>query len=83
MDFQLRSLVDPKPVELREIYIPLKLASLFDCKNKIGSIKKYHAWGIGYIFPQCTDTSNFICAIKQGGLGLTVEVYNSLLAQLA
>ena len=35
------------------------------------------------IFPQCTDTPNFIFAIKQGGLGLTLEEYNSLLAQLA
>ena len=34
-------------------------------------LKKYHAWGIGYYFPQCTDTPNFICAIKQPGLGLT------------
>ena len=46
-------------------------------------VEKYHAWGIGYIFPQCTDTPNFIFAIKQGGLGLTLEVYNSLIAQLA
>ena len=68
--------------------------SLFDCTNKIGSIytlreiisnppnmvlKKYHAWGIGYYFPQCTDTPNFIFAIKQRGLGLSIEVYNYLL----
>ena len=41
------------------------------------------AWGIGCIVPQCTDNLNFICAIKQGGLGLITEVYNSPLAQLA
>ena len=51
--------------------------------NPPRSVEKYHAWGIGYIFSQCTDTPNFIFAIKQGGLGLTLEVYNSLLAQLA
>ena len=32
---------------------------------------------------QCTDTPNFIFAIKQGGLRKTLEVYNSLVAQLA
>ena len=41
------------------------------------------AWGIAYIVAQCTDTPNFIFAIKQGGLGQTLEIYNSLLAQLA
>ena len=35
------------------------------------------------IVAQCTDAPNLICAIKQRGLGLTIEVYNSLLAQLA
>ena len=35
-------------------------------------------WGIGYIVPQCIDTPNFICAIKQEGLGGTLEVYDSL-----
>ena len=39
------------------------------------------AWEIGYIVPQCRDTPNFIFAIKQGGFGLTLEVYNSLIAQ--
>ena len=33
------------------------------------------AWGIGYIVPQCTDTLNLSFAIKQGGLGKTLEVY--------
>ena len=46
-------------------------------------LKKYHAWRIGYHFPQCIDTPNFIHAIKQQDLGPTREVYNSLLAQLA
>ena len=32
------------------------------------------AWEIGYTVPQCTDTPNFIFAIKQGGLGTTLEV---------
>ena len=41
------------------------------------------AWGIVYIVAQCADTPNFIFAIKQGGLEKTLEVYNSLLAQLA
>ena len=41
------------------------------------------AWGIEYTVAQCTDTPNFIFAIKQGGLGKTLEVYNSLIAQLA
>ena len=39
--------------------------------------------GIGYIVAQCTDTPNFIFAIKQEGLGKALEVYNSLIAQLA
>ena len=39
--------------------------------------------GIGYFVSQCADTPNVIFAIKQGGLGLTLEVYKSLLAQLA
>ena len=46
-------------------------------------VEKYHAWRIECIFPQDRDTPNFIFAIKQGGLGLTLEVYNPLLAQLA
>ena len=40
------------------------------------------AWGIVYFVSQCIDTPNFIFAIKQGGLGKTLEVYNSLIAQL-
>ena len=30
--------------------------------------------GVGYVVSQCTDTPNFIFAIKQEGLGLTVKV---------
>ena len=41
------------------------------------------AWGIGYCASKCTDAPNFILAIKQGGLGKTLEVYNSLIGQLA
>ena len=41
------------------------------------------AWGIEYTVSQCTDTPNFIFVIKQGGLGQTLEIYNSLLAELA
>ena len=69
-DFQLRSFVDPKPVELGESYIPLKFAPslLFDYTNKFGL--------------QCTDTPNFIFTMKQGSLEKTLEVYNSLLAQV-
>ena len=33
------------------------------------------AWGIVNTVAQCTDVSNFIFAIKQGGLGLALEVY--------
>ena len=40
-------------------------------------------WGIVYCASQCTDTPNLIYAIKQGGLEKTLEIYNSLLAQLA
>ena len=62
-DFQLKSFVHPKPVELGECYISLNLNP--------------------NLLAQCSDTSNFIFAIKQGGLGKTLEVYNSLLAQRA
>ena len=41
------------------------------------------AWGIWYCASKCTDTPNFIFAIKQEGLGQTLEIYNSLIAQLA
>ena len=37
----------------------------------------------GLNIAQFTDTPNFTFAIKQGGLGKTLEAYNSLLAQLA
>ena len=41
------------------------------------------ALGTVYSASNCTDFSNFIFAIKQGGLEKTLEVYNSLIAQLA
>ena len=41
------------------------------------------ALGIEYTVAQCADTPNFIFAIKQRGLGLTLEEQHSLLAQLA
>ena len=65
-----------------KIFLYLYTEGKYIQSPKHGSFQ-HHVWGIGYIFPQCTDTPNFIFAIKQGGLGLTLEVYNSLLAQLA
>ena len=41
------------------------------------------AWVTIYCASNCTDFSDFIFAIKQGGLEKTLEVYNSLIAQLA
>ena len=41
------------------------------------------AWCIEYTVSQCTDTPNSIFVIKQGGLGRTLKVFNSLLAQMA
>ena len=41
------------------------------------------AWGTVYCACNCTNFSNFIFAIKQGGLEKTLEVCNSFLAQLA
>ena len=41
------------------------------------------ALDIECIVSQCTDTPNFIFVIKQGGLGQTLKIYNSLRAQLA
>ena len=46
-------------------------------------LPQHLAWGIECIVAQCTDTPNFNFAIKQGGLEKTLEVYNSLIAQLA
>ena len=101
-DFQLKSFVDPKPVELGESYTSLKYCpSLFVWLPKQNlkypyTEKQYIQYptlgveptpseggGIGYMVFQGTDTPNIICAIKQGGLEQTLEVYNSLLAQLA
>ena len=41
------------------------------------------AWGTVYCASNCTDFSNFIFAIKQGGFGKTLEVYKFLIAQMA
>ena len=41
------------------------------------------AWWIVYSVTKCRDTPNFTFAIKQGGLGKTLEVHDSLIAQLA
>ena len=61
--------------------------SKIDFDKKMDFVKKKVdpplAWVIEYIVSQCTDTPNFIFVIKQGGLGQTLEIYNSLRAQLA
>ena len=73
LDFQLKSFVDPKPVELGEsISNPPCMVS-----------NRPLTWGIEYNAAQSTDTPNFNFAIKQRGLEKTLEVYNSLIAQLA
>ena len=46
-------------------------------------LKKHHLWENENQFPQCTDMPDFIYAFKQQILGLTLEVCNSHLAQLA
>ena len=64
---------------MRELYTS-KVFSKPPCliaKMKLG------VWGIVCTVAQCTDTPNFIFAIKQGGLETTFEIYNSLIAQLA
>ena len=82
----------------RVIYVKRCLqASLFDCKNKIGSICTLSdttnnpprqglirplVWWIVYSVAKCTDTPNFTFAIKQRGLETTFDLYNSLIAQL-
>ena len=61
--------------------------SKIDFDKKMDFVKKKVdqplAWGIEYTVFQCTDTPSSIFVIKQGGLGQTLEIYNSLLAQLA
>ena len=57
--------------------------SSFLVMNQNVGLKSAYAWGIVYTVAQCTDIPNFIFAIKQGGLGTTFDIYNSLLAQLA
>ena len=46
-------------------------------------LKKRHLWEIENYFPQCTDIPDFIHSFKKRVLGLSIEVCNSLLAQLA
>ena len=41
------------------------------------------AWGTVFCASNFTDFSNFISAIKQGGLDKTFDVLHSLIAQLA
>ena len=70
------------------ISFPSKMAKGLEVREKIITLYKRRmnrplAWGIVYTVHKCTDIPNFIFAIKHGGLGLTLEVYNSLLAQLA
>ena len=78
------SKVSPKtPCLIAKIKLGVSVHWGKNISNPPRSVKKYHAWGIGYVFSQCTDTPNSICAIKQGVLGLTLEVHNFLLAQLA
>ena len=63
--------------------------SKIDFDKKMDFVKKKKkvdrplGWGIEYTVSQCTDTPNSIFVIKQGGLGQTLEIYKSLLAQLA
>ena len=61
--------------------------SKIDFDKKMDFVKKKVdrplAWGIEYTVSQCTDTPNFIFVIKQGGFDQTLEMNNSLRAQLA
>ena len=58
--------------------------SKIDFDKKMDFVKKKVdwplAWDIECTVSQCTDTSNFIFVIKQGGLGQILEIYNSLRA---
>ena len=61
--------------------------SKIDFDKKMDFVKKKVdrplAWGIEYTVSQCTDTLDFIFVIKQGGFDQTLEMNNSLRAQLA
>ena len=62
--------------------------SKIDFDKKMDFVKKKKvdqplAWGIEYTVSQCTDTLDFIFVIKQGGFDQTLEMNNSLRAQLA
>ena len=61
--------------------------SKIDFDKKMDFVKKKVdrplAWGIEYTVSQCTDTPNFIFAIKKRGFDQTLEMNNSLRAQLA
>ena len=52
-------------------------------KIKLEKLNRPLACWTVYCASNCTDFSNFIFAIKQGGLGRTLEIYDSLIAQLA
>ena len=52
-------------------------------KYQLSSMSRSELATIEYTVSQCTDTTNFIFTIKQGGFKTTFEIYNSLLAQLA
>ena len=61
--------------------------SKIDFDKKMDFVKKKVnrplAWGIEYTVSQCTDTPNFIFVIKKRGFDQTLEMNNSLRAQLA
>ena len=62
--------------------------SKIDFDKKMDFVKKKKvdrplAWGIEYTVSQCTDTPNFIFVIKKRGFDQTLEMNNSLRAQLA
>ena len=70
------------------ISFPSKMAKGLEVREKIITLHKRGmnrplAWGIVYTVLKCTNTPNLIFAIKQGVLENTLEVQNSLLAQLA
>ena len=62
--------------------------SKIDFDKKMDFVKKKKvdrplAWGIEYTVSQCTDTPNIIFVIKKRGFDQTLEMNNSLRAQLA
>ena len=73
-----------KNVKVLRIHHSLEMKKKSRISNsKSMVLKSTMLGGMDIISLKCTDTPNFICAIKQRGLGQTIEVYNSLLAQLA